>query len=82
MLATGAWPVNLKLFEENVLHFTDDTIVQMGIMLFSSAMIGFYASEKMVDIFEPKTVFLVVHFSYSLFLLLSILRNLAPVSLI
>jgi len=80
MLATGAWPVTLGLLEKNVLSFTDDTIVHMGTMLFSGAMVGFYVGGKMVDKFGTKMVFLVVHFSYFLFLFIVLLRDLAPVS--
>ena len=82
LLATGAWPVTLGLLEKNVLHFSDDMIVHMGTMLFMGAMVGFYAGGKMVDKFGTKLVFLVVHFSYCLFLSIVILRDLAPVALV
>jgi MFS family permease len=82
MLATGAWPVTMGLLEKNVLHFSDDTIVHMGTMLFLGSMVGFYTGGKMVDKFGTKMVFLVVHFSYFLFLFLVILRGLIPVSLV
>ncbi|MCD4719578.1 MAG: MFS transporter [Desulfobacula sp.] len=82
MLATGSWPVTMGLLEKNVLHFSDDTIVHMGTMLFLGAMVGFYTGGKMVDKFGTKMVFLVVHFSYFLFLFLVILRDLIPISLV
>lgn len=82
MLATGAWPATLGLLEKNVLNFTDDMIVHMGTMLFSGAMVGFYAGGKMVDRFGTKMVFLGVHFSYFLFLFLVLFRDLVPVSLV
>lgn len=81
MLATGAWPVILGLLEKNVLFFGDDTIVHMGTMLFVGSMVGFYIGGKMVDRFGTKLVFLVVHFSYFLFLFIVILRDVVPVSL-
>lgn len=80
MLATGAWPVTMGLLEKNVLNFTDDTIVHMGTMLFLGSMVGFYSGGKLVDRFGTKTVFLVVHFSYFLFLFLVILRDIAPMA--
>jgi len=80
MLATGSWPVTMGLLEKNVLHFSDDTIVHMGTMLFAGSMVGFYTGGKMVDKFGTKIVFLVVHFSYFLFLFLVILRDLFPIS--
>lgn len=80
MLATGAWPATLGLLEKNVLSFSDDTIVHMGTMLFLGAMVGFYTGGKLVDRFGTKMVFLVVHFSYVLFLFLVILRGLVPFS--
>jgi MFS family permease len=80
MLATGAWPVTLGLLEKNVLDFSDDTIVHMGTMLFLGSMVGFYAGGKMVDKFGTKRVFLLVHFSYFLFLFLVILRGVTPFS--
>jgi MFS family permease len=79
MLATGTWPVTMGLLEKNVLHFSDDTIVQMGTMLFLGSMVGFYTGGKMVDKFGTKMVFLVVHFSYFLFLFLVILRGVVPI---
>lgn len=79
MVATGTWPVTMGLLEKNILHFSDDTIVYMGTMLFLGAMVGFYTGGKLVDKFGTKMVFLVVHFSYFLFLFLVILRSLAPV---
>ena len=79
MLATGTWPVTMGLLEKNVLHFSDDTIVHMGTMLFLGSMVGFYTGGKLVDKFGTKMVFLVVHFSYFLFLFLVILRGLAPI---
>jgi len=82
MLATGAWPVTMGLLEKNVLHFPDDTIVHMGTMLFLGSIVGFYAGGKMVDKFGTKIVFLVVHFSYFLFLFLVILRDLIPIPLV
>jgi len=82
MLATGAWPVTMGLLEKNVLHFSDDTIVHMGTMLFLGSMVGFYTGGKMVDKFGTKMVFLVVHFSYFLFLFLAILRDLTPIPLV
>ena len=82
MLATGTWPVTLGLLEKNVLNFSDDTIVHMGTMLFLGAIIGFYIGGKMVDKFGTKMVFLVVHFSYVLFLFLVILRDLTSIPLI
>ncbi len=81
MLATGAWPVTLGLLEKNVLLFSDDTIVHMGTMLFVGAMVGFYVGGKMVDKVGTKIVFLVVHFSYFIFLFIIIFRSLVPVSL-
>ncbi len=78
MLATGAWPVTMGLLEKNVLDFSDDTIVHMGTMLFLGSMVGFYTGGKMVDKFGTKMVFLVIHFSYFLFLFLVILRDLTP----
>jgi len=80
MLATGPWPITMGLLEKNVLHFSDDTIVQMGTMLFLGSMVGFYTGGKLVDTFGTKMVFLVVHFSYGLFLFLVILRGVAPIS--
>lgn len=80
MLATGAWPVTMGLLEKNVLNFSDDTIVHMGTMLFIGSMIGFYTGGKMVDKFGTKMVFLLVHFSYFLFLFLVPLRDLFPIS--
>ena len=80
MLATGPWPVTMGLLEKNVLLFPDDTIVHMGTMLFLGSMVGFYTGGKLVDRFGTKIVFLVVHFSYFLFLFLVILRGLVPVS--
>ncbi len=82
MLATGAWPVTMGLLEKNVLHFSDDTIVHMGTMLFLGAMVGFYAGGKLVDKFGTKIVFLVVHFLYVLFLFLVILRGMIPIPLV
>jgi len=82
MLATGTWPVTMGLLEKNVLHFSDDTIVHMGTMLFLGSMTGFYVGGKMVDKFGTKMVFLVVHFSYFLFLFLVILRDLTPIPLV
>jgi len=79
MLATGTWPVTMGLLEKNVLHFSDDTIVHMGTMLFLGSMVGFYTGGKMVDKFGTKMVFLVVHFSYFLFLFLVILRGVVPI---
>lgn len=79
MLATGTWPVTMGLLEKNVLNFSDDTIVQMGTMLFLGSMVGFYTGGKMVDKFGTKMVFLVVHFSYFLFLFLVILRGVVPI---
>ncbi len=81
MLATGAWPVTLGLLEKNVLLFSDDTIVHMGTMLFVGSMFGFYIGGKMVDKVGTKMVFLVVHFSYFIFLFIIIFRTLVPVSL-
>ncbi len=81
MLATGAWPVTLGLLEKNVLLFGDDTIVHMGTMLFVGSMVGFYIGGKMVDKVGTKMVFLVVHFSYFIFLFIIIFRTLVPVSL-
>ncbi len=80
MLATGAWPVTMGLLEKNILHFSDDTIVHMGTMLFLGSMVGFYTGGKIVDKFGTKMVFLVIHFSYFLFLFLVILRDLIPIS--
>lgn len=82
MLATGSWPVTMGLLEKNVLHFSDDTIVHMGTMLFLGSMIGFYTGGKLVDKYGTKMVFLVVHFSYFLFLSLVILRGLIPIPLV
>lgn len=82
MLATGAWPVTMGLLEKNVLHFSDDTIVHMGTMLFLGAMVGFYTGGKLVDKFGTKMVFLVVHFLYVLFLFLVILRGMIPIPLV
>ena len=82
MLATGTWPVTLGLLEKNVLNFSDDTIVHMGTMLFLGAIVGFYTGGKMVDKFGTKMVFLVVHFSYFLFLFLVVLRDLTSIPLI
>lgn len=82
MLAIGAWPVTMGLLEKNVLHFSDDTIVHMGTMLFLGAMVGFYTGGKLVDKFGTKMVFLVVHFSYVLFLFLVILRGMIPIPLV
>lgn len=82
MLATGAWPVTMGLLEKNVLNFSDDTIVHMGTMLFLGAMVGFYTGGKLVDKLGTKIVFLVVHFSYFLFLFLVILRDIMPVPLV
>ncbi|MCP4551047.1 MAG: MFS transporter [Bacteroidetes bacterium] len=81
MLATGAWPVTLGLLEKNVLLFSDHTIVHMGTMLFIGSMVGFYAGGKMVDKLGTKLVFLVVHFSYFIFLFIIVFRSLVPVSL-
>ncbi len=78
MLATGTWPVTMGLLEKNVLHFSADTIVYMGTMLFMGSVVGFYVGGKMVDKFGTKMVFLVVHFSYFLFLFLVVLRDLTP----
>ncbi len=78
MIATGTWPVTMGLLEKNILHFSDDTIVHMGTMLFLGSMIGFYAGGRLVDKFGTKIVFLVVHFLYFLFLFLVILRDLNP----
>ena len=82
MLATGAWPVTMGLLEKNVLHFSDDTIVHMGTMLFLGSMVGFYTGGKLVDKFGTKMVFLVVHFLYVLFLFLVILRGMIPIPLV
>lgn len=82
MLATGAWPVTLGLLEKNVLGFSDDTIVHMGTMMFAGAMAGFYAGGKLVDRIGTKLVFLVVHFSFFLFLFLVLARDLVPFSLV
>ena len=82
MLATGAWPVTMGLLEKNVLHFSDDTIVHMGTMIFLGAMFGFYTGGKLVDKFGTKMVFLVVHFLYVLFLFLVILRGMIPIPLV
>jgi MFS family permease len=79
MLATGTWPATMGLLEKNVLHFSDDAIVHMGTMLFMGSMVGFYTGGKMVDKFGTKMVFLVVHFSYFLFLFLVILRGVVPI---
>ncbi|THB79969.1 MAG: MFS transporter, partial [Desulfobacteraceae bacterium] len=76
MLATGSWPVTLGLLEKNVLSFSDDAIVHMGTMLFLGSILGFYAGGRLVDRFGTKIVFLVVHFSYFVFLFLVILRGL------
>jgi hypothetical protein len=51
----------------------------MGTMLFMGSMVGFYTGGKMVDKFWTKMVFLVVHFSYFLFLFLVILRGVVPI---
>ncbi|MBU3951499.1 MAG: MFS transporter [Proteobacteria bacterium] len=82
MLATGAWPVTMGLLEKNVLNFSDDAIVHMGTMLFLGSMVGFYTGGKLVDKFGTKMVFLVVHFSYFLFLFLVILRGVVPFPLV
>jgi len=82
MLATGAWPVTMGLLEKNVLHFSDDTIVHMGTMLFIGSMAGFYLGGKMVDKFGTKMVFLVVHFSYFVLLFSVIIREVTPFSLV
>lgn len=81
MLATGAWPVTLGLLEKNVLSFSDDTIVNMGTMLFVGSMIGFYMGGKMVDRFGTKMVFLVVHLMYFIFLIIGIFRDLIQLPL-
>lgn len=81
MLATGAWPVTLGLLEKNVLSFNDDTIVNMGTMLFIGSMIGFYLGGKMVDRFGTKLVFLMVHFLYFTFLVSGVFRGLVPLPL-
>lgn len=81
MLATGSWPVTLGLLEKNVLFFSDDTIVHMGTMLFIGSMTGFYLGGKLVDKLGTKLVFLVVHFSYFIFLIMVLFRGLVPVSL-
>lgn len=80
MLATGSWPVTLGLLEKDVLLFSDELIVHMGTMLFVGSMLGFYIGGKMVDRFGTRIVFLVVHFSYFVFLFMVLLRGLVPVS--
>ncbi len=75
MLATGSWPVTLGLLEKDVLNFSDELIVHMGTMLFVGSMLGFYIGGKMVDRFGTKIVFLVVHFSYFVFLFVVLLRD-------
>lgn len=73
-LATGTVPFLMGLLQKNVLGFSVEQIVNIGVSASVGAMCGFFIGGKLVDRFGCKFIFLVAHMSYGV-LLFSVLAR-------
>ncbi|MBL4702381.1 MAG: MFS transporter [Phycisphaeraceae bacterium] len=76
-LFTAGAPMLFALIEKKVLGMGDNQVLWLGNLQMFGSVVGFYIGGKLVDRLGTKPVFLICHFSYSLALILFLVRGLS-----